>query len=64
MGWQSIPPTIGQNTDKILTNFGNPRDYPVEDFLVPDDGNEDVIRNYNKHYIYQSVLSNHVEDSW
>ena len=46
---KGIPPTIGQNTDKILTNFGKLRDYPVEDFLVTDDdGNEDVIRNYNK----------------
>jgi len=46
---KGIPPTIGQNTDKILTNFGKLRDYPVEDFLVSDDdGNEDVIRNYNK----------------
>ena len=46
---KGIPPTIGQNTDKILTNFGKLRDYPVEDFLVfDDDGNEDVIRNYNK----------------
>ena len=46
---KGIPPTIGQNTDKILTNFGKLRDYPVEDFLISDDdGNEDVIRNYNK----------------
>ena len=46
---KGIPPTIGQNTDKILTNFGKLRDYPVEDFLVSDDdGNENVIRNYNK----------------
>ena len=46
---KGIPPTIGQNTDKILTNFGKLRDYLVEDFLVTDDdGNEDVIRNYNK----------------
>ena len=46
---KGIPPTIGQNTDKILTNFGKLRDYPVEDFLVfDDDGNENVIRNYNK----------------
>ena len=46
---KGIPPTIGQNTDKILPNFGKLRDYPVEDFLVTDDdGNEDVIRNYNK----------------
>ena len=46
---KGIPPTIGQNTDKILINFGKLRDYPVEDFLVSDDdGNEDVIRNYNK----------------
>ena len=46
---KGIPPTIGQNTDKILTSFGKLRDYPVEDFLVTDDdGNEDVIRNYNK----------------
>ena len=46
---KGIPPTIGQNTDKILTNFAKLRDYPVEDFLVSDDdGNENVIRNYNK----------------
>ena len=46
---KGIPPTIGQNTDKILTNFGKLRDYPVQDFLVADDdGNENVIRNYNK----------------
>ena len=61
---KGIPPTIGQNTDKILTNFGS-RDYPVEDFLVSDDdGNENVIRNYNKQKIIcEPILSNHVEDS-
>ena len=46
-----IPPTIGQNTKDIKKNFMKLREYDVHHkFLVRDDsGNENVIKNYNKH---------------
>ena len=48
---KGIPPTIGQNTKVIKKNFMKLREYDVHHkFLVNDDsGNENVIKNYNKH---------------
>jgi len=49
-----VPPTIGQNTDKIKKNFRKLRDYPLhqgkKQFLTKDEdtGKFDVIQNYNK----------------
>jgi len=50
---KGIPPTIGQNTKKLKKNFRKLRDYPLhqgsKEFLVrDDDGNRNVIKNYNK----------------
>jgi len=46
-----IPPTIGQNTKDIKKNFMKLREYDVHHkFLISDDdGNKNVIKNYNKH---------------
>ena len=48
---KGIPPTIGQDTKDIKKNFMKLREYDVHHkFLVRDDsGNENVIKNYNKH---------------
>ena len=48
---KGIPPTIGQDTEDIKKNFKKLREYDVHNkFLVRDDsGNENVIKNYNKH---------------
>ena len=48
---KGIPPTIGQDTKDIKKNFMKLREYDVHNkFLVRDDnGNENVIKNYNKH---------------
>jgi hypothetical protein len=48
---KGIPPTIGQDTNDIKKNFMKLREYDVHHkFLVRDDnGNENVIKNYNKH---------------
>ena len=48
---KGIPPTIGQDTRDIKNNFMKLREYDVHHkFLVrDDDGNENVIKNYNKH---------------
>ena len=48
---KGIPPTIGQDTEDIKKNFKKLREYDVHNkFLVrDDDGNENVIKNYNKH---------------
>ena len=48
---KGIPPTIGANTSNIKKNFMKLREYDVHNkFLVRDDnGNENVIKNYNKH---------------
>ena len=48
---KGIPPTIGQDTKDIKKNFMKLREYDVHNkFLVCDDsGNENVIKNYNKH---------------
>ncbi len=48
---KGIPPTIGQSTKVIKNNFMKLREYDVHHkFLVRDDsGNENVIKNYNKH---------------
>jgi len=50
---KGIPPTIGQNTKNLKKNFRKLRDYPLhqgsKEFLVrDDDGNRNVIKNYNK----------------
>tara|TARA_B100000287_G_scaffold326159_1_gene310442 strand:+ start:477 stop:1940 length:1464 start_codon:yes stop_codon:yes gene_type:complete len=46
---EGIPPTIGQSENKIKLNFRKLRDYNIQQFLVSDDdGNENVIKNYNK----------------
>mgnify|MGYP001337206675 CR=1 FL=1 len=48
---KGIPPTIGANTKDIIKNFKKLREYDVHHkFLVSDDdGNMNVIKNYNKH---------------
>ena len=48
---KGIPPTIGQDTKDIKKNFMKLREYDVHHkFLVrDDDGNRNVIKNYNKH---------------
>ncbi len=48
---KGIPPTIGANTSDIKKNFKKLREYDVHNkFLIhDDDGNENVIKNYNKH---------------
>ena len=48
---KGIPPTIGQDTKDIKKNFKKLREYNVHNkFLIRDDsGNENVIKNYNKH---------------
>ena len=48
---KGIPPTIGANTKDIKKNFKKLREYDVHHkFLVSDDdGNKNVIKNYNKH---------------
>jgi len=48
---KGIPPTIGANTSDIKKNFMKLREYDVHHkFLVSDDdGNKNVIKNYNKH---------------
>ena len=48
---KGIPPTIGANTSDIKKNFQKLREYDVHNkFLIRDDsGNENVIKNYNKH---------------
>jgi hypothetical protein len=44
-----IPPTIGQDEDTIKKNFSKLRDYSIQKFLISDDdGNENIIKNYNK----------------
>ena len=49
--YKGIPPTIGQDTKDIKKNFKKLREYDVHHkFLVrDDDGNDNVIKNYNKH---------------
>ena len=48
---KGIPPTIGANTSDIKKNFMKLREYDVHNkFLISDDdGNKNVIKNYNKH---------------
>ena len=48
---KGIPPTIGSNTKDIKKNFKKLREYDVHNkFLIhDDDGNKNVIKNYNKH---------------
>ena len=48
---KGIPPTIGQDTKDLKKNFMKLREYDVHHkFLVSDDdGNRNVIKNYNKH---------------
>ena len=48
---KGIPPTIGANTSNIKKNFMKLREYDVHNkFLISDDdGNKNVIKNYNKH---------------
>ena len=48
---KGIPPTIGSNTKDIKKNFMKLREYDVHNkFLISDDdGNKNVIKNYNKH---------------
>ena len=48
---KGIPPTIGANTSDIKKNFKKLREYDVHHkFLISDDdGNRNVIKNYNKH---------------
>jgi hypothetical protein len=48
---KGIPPTIGQSTETLKKNFMKLREYDIHHkFLVHDDsGNENVIKNYNKH---------------
>ena len=48
---KGIPPTIGANTSDIKKNFMKLREYDVHNkFLIhDDDGNKNVIKNYNKH---------------
>ena len=48
---KGIPPTIGANKSDIIKNFKKLREYDVHNkFLVSDDdGNRNVIKNYNKH---------------
>lgn len=48
---RGIPPTIGSNTKVIKKNFKKLREYDVHNkFLIhDDDGNKNVIKNYNKH---------------
>ena len=46
---EGIPPTIGQSEEKIKSNFKKLRDYNIQQFLISDDdGNQNVIKNYNK----------------
>ena len=50
---KGITPTIGLNTDDIISNFKKLREYPLhqgsKEFLVSDDdGNRNIIKNYNK----------------